>query len=49
MIILIYTTLLVTTATITPPGTINVVDIIEGETQPFTCTTDSSRPAAMKQ
>ena len=32
--------------TITPAGDNNVVDIIEGETQAFTCTTDSSRPAA---
>ena len=31
--------------TITPAGDNNVVDIIEGETQTFTCTTDSSRPA----
>jgi hypothetical protein len=36
----------VTTVTITPAGDNNVVDIIEGETQTFTCTTDSSRPAA---
>ena len=31
---------------ITVPGDNNVIDIIEGETQTFTCTTDSSRPAA---
>jgi hypothetical protein len=36
----------VTTVTITPAGDNNVVDIIEGETQTFNCTTDSSRPAA---
>jgi hypothetical protein len=39
----------VTTVTITPAGDNNVVDIIEGETQTFTCTTDSSRPAAWIQ
>ena len=38
-----------TTVTITPAGDNNVVDIIEGETQIFTCTTDSSRPAAWIQ
>ena len=38
-----------TTVTITPAGDNNVVDIIEGETQTFTCTTDSSRPAAWIQ
>ena len=38
-----------TTVTITPAGDNNVVDIIEGETQTFTCTTDSSRPAALIQ
>ena len=38
-----------TTVTITPAGYNNVVDIIEGETQTFTCTTDSSRPAAWIQ
>ena len=35
--------------TITPAGENNVVDIIEVETQTFTCTTDSSRPAAWIQ
>ena len=35
--------------TITPAGDNNVVDIMEGETQTFTCTTDSSRPAAWIQ
>jgi hypothetical protein len=39
----------VTTVTITPAGDNNVVDIIEGETQTFNCTTDSSRPAAWIQ
>ena len=38
-----------TTVTITPHGETNIVDIIEGETQTFTCTTDSSRPAAWIQ
>ena len=38
-----------TTVTITPAGDNNVVDIIEGETLTFTCTTDSSRPAAWIQ
>jgi hypothetical protein len=39
----------VTTVTLTPAGDNNVVDIIEGETQTFTCTTGSSRPAAWIQ
>jgi hypothetical protein len=39
----------VTTVTITPASDNNVVDITEGETQTFTCTTDSSRPAAWIQ
>ena len=39
----------VTTVTITPADDNNVVDIVEGETQTFTCTTDSSRPAALIQ
>jgi hypothetical protein len=39
----------VTTVTITPAGDNNVVDIIEGETQTFNCTTDSRRPAAWIQ
>ena len=34
---------------ITPSGDNNVVDIIEGQTHTFTCTTDSSRPAAWIQ
>ena len=38
-----------TTVTITPAGDNNVVDIIEGETQTFSCTTNSSRPAAWIQ
>ena len=49
MIIIIYFTVSVTTVTTTPAGDNNVVDIIEGETQTFTCTTDSSRPAAWMQ
>jgi hypothetical protein len=39
----------VTTATISPAGGNNVVDIVEGETQTFICITDSSRPAAWIQ
>ena len=35
--------------TITPAGDNNGVDIIEGETHTFICTTDSSRPAAWIQ
>ena len=35
-----------TTVKITPAGDNNVVDIIEGETNIFTCTTYSCRPAA---
>ena len=46
IIVIIYITVPVTTVTITPAGDNNVVDIIEGETHTFTCTTDSSRPAA---
>jgi hypothetical protein len=49
IIIIIYITVPVTTVRITPAGDNNVVDIIEGETQTFTCTTDSSRPAAWIQ
>ena len=45
----IYITVPVTTVTITPADDMNVVDIIEGETQTFTCTTDYSRPAAWIQ
>ena len=37
------------TVIITPSGDNNVLDIIEGETHTFTCTTDSSRPAAWIQ
>ena len=37
------------TVTITPAGDNNVVYITEGVTQTFTCTTDSSRPAAWIQ
>jgi hypothetical protein len=39
----------VTAVTITPAGDNNVVDIVEGETQTFKCTTDSSRPVAWIQ
>ena len=35
--------------TIISAGASNVVDIVEGETQTFICTTDSSRPAAWIQ
>ena len=35
--------------TVTPAGDNNVVDIIEGETQIFTCTTYSSRPSGWIQ
>jgi hypothetical protein len=35
--------------TLTPAGYNNAVDMIEGETQTFTCTTGSSRPAAWIQ
>ena len=49
IIIIIYITVPVTTVTITPTGDNNVLDIIEGETQTFTCTTDSSRPASRIQ
>ena len=45
----LYIQLPVTTVTITPAGDNNTVDIIEGETQTFNCTTDSSRPAAWIQ
>ena len=38
-----------TTVTITSAGDNNVVYIVEGETQTFTCTTDWSRPAAWIQ
>jgi hypothetical protein len=48
-IIIIYITVPVTTVTSTPAGDNNVVDIIEGETQTFTCTVNSSRPAAWIQ
>ena len=39
----------VTTVRIIPAGDNKVVDIIEGETHTFTCTTDSSRLAAWIQ
>ena len=38
-----------TTVTITPDGDNNAVYIVEGKTHTFTCTTDSSRPAAWIQ
>jgi hypothetical protein len=46
LIIIIYITVPVTTVTFTPSGDNNVVDIIEGPTQTFTCTTNPIRPAA---
>ena len=46
---IIYITVPVTTVTIIPAGDNNVVDIVEGETQTFTCATNSSRPAAWIQ
>jgi hypothetical protein len=48
-IIIIDITVPVTTVTITPAGDNNVVDIVEGKTQTFTCTTDSSRPTGWIQ
>ena len=45
----IFITVPVSTVTITLASDKNVVDIIEGETQTFACTTDSSRTAAMMQ
>ena len=41
---IVYITVPVTTVTITPAGDNNIVDIIEGETKTFACTTDSNRP-----
>ena len=38
-----------TTVTITPAGSNNIVDIIDGGTHAFNFTTDSSRPAAWIQ
>ena len=46
IIIIIYFTVPVKTVTITPAGDNNVVYSVEGDTKSFTCTTDSSRPAA---
>ena len=46
---IIYISVPVITVTITPGGDNNVVDIVEGQTQTFTCTTNSSRPAAWIQ
>ena len=45
----IYITVPVTKVTIRPAGDNNVVDIIEGDTHAFTCTTGASRPAAWIQ
>ena len=45
----IYITVPVTTVTITPSGDNNVECSVEGESQTFTCTTDSSRPAVWIQ
>ena len=45
LIIIIYITVPVTTVTFTPSGDNNVVDIIEGQTQTCTCTTNPIRPA----
>ena len=49
IIIIIYITVPVTTVRITPTGDNNVLDIIEGETQTFTCITYSSSIAAWIQ
>jgi hypothetical protein len=49
IILIIYITAPVTRVTITPAGDDNVTYISEGETRNFTCTTDSSRPAAWIQ
>ena len=49
IITIIYITVPVTNVTIIPAGDENVVDLTEGETQTFTCTTYSSRPAAWMQ
>jgi hypothetical protein len=49
MIMIIFITVPVITVKIIPAGDKNVVDIIEGETKTFTCTTDSSRPASWIQ
>ena len=49
IITIIYVAVPVKTVIITPGGDNNVVDMIEGETQTFTCTTGSSRPAAWIQ
>jgi hypothetical protein len=46
---IIYITVPVSIVTITPAGDNNVLNIIQGETQTFTCTTDSSRPSAWIQ
>ena len=46
LIIIIYITVPVTTVTFSPSDDNNVVEIIERQTQTFTCTTDPNRPAA---
>ena len=38
-----------TTVTLTPAGDNTVVDMMEGDTETFTCTTHSGRPAALIQ
>jgi hypothetical protein len=49
IMIIIYITVPVTTVTIPPADDNNAVIVIEGETEIFTCSTDSSRPAAWIQ
>ena len=49
IILIIYITVPVTTVTITPVGDNNVKYIIGGDTRIYTCTTYSSRPAALFQ
>jgi hypothetical protein len=46
---IIFISVPVSTITISPAGDNYAVDIIEGETHTFTCTRDSSRPAAWIQ
>ena len=49
IIIIIYITVLTTKVAISSAGDNNVVYIVKGKTQTFTCTTDSSRHAAWIQ
>ena len=49
MIIIIYTTVPVTTVTLTPGGDNHVIYILEGEIWTVTCAADSSRAAASIQ